>query len=397
MCDCAVHVTPERVLFAKNSDRDANEAQLLDWQQARRHGEGARLRVTAQTLPQVRETFAVLLSRPFWMWGAEMGANEAGVVIGNEAVFTRSKPEPDGLLGMDLVRLGLERGETAAMAVGVITSLLERHGQGGRCGLEDAGFSYDNSFLVADASGAFVLETAGRRWQVERVEAGVRSISNALSITDFARAHDSWLETFVGQAKRRRTRTAALLRDAQGPADCAAALRDHGDGREAPRYGWATGALGAPCVHGGGVLAASQTVSSWISELRTDGARHWATGTSAPCTSLFKPVSVHQPVALPGHAWDFADGRSLWWRHERLHRRVMRDPKRLLPLYANERGALEARWFAEPPTSMVAFAEADAALERWLDRAQAVKVRDTRPLVARRYWQERTRDAHLTL
>ena len=42
------------------------------------------------------------------MWGAEIGANEHGVAIGNEAVWNRlSDPEYDAvprLLGMDLLR-----------------------------------------------------------------------------------------------------------------------------------------------------------------------------------------------------------------------------------------------------------------------------------------------------
>jgi secernin len=41
------------------------------------------------------------------MWGAEMGANEQGVCIGNEAVWTKLNGPEDlkkKLLGMDLLR-----------------------------------------------------------------------------------------------------------------------------------------------------------------------------------------------------------------------------------------------------------------------------------------------------
>ena len=179
MCDTLVTLAGDGVLFAKNSDRDPNEAQVLTWHPAQQHDVEAGWPAWTE-IDQAPATAAVLLSRPWWMWGAEMGANEHGVVIGSEAVFTRRTGSGEGvLLGMDLVRLGLERSTSAREAVQVVVDLLEKHGQGGSCSKEHPRFGYDNSYLVADPAGAFVLETAGRHWAVEEVRGPGRSISNS--------------------------------------------------------------------------------------------------------------------------------------------------------------------------------------------------------------------------
>lgn len=391
MCDTVVVVRREGVLFAKNSDRDPNEAQLLEWHPARDHSPGSSVRCTWIEVPQVRRTRACLLSRPFWMWGAEMGANEDGVTIGNEAVFTREPVERVGLTGMDLVRLALERSSTARAAVEVILELVERHGQGGGCGHENRDFRYHSSFLVADPGAAYVLETAGPRHALEPVE-GVRAISNGLTIPGFTR-HGDPLRTRVSRCRARRARVETLAAGARGPGDLARALRDHGEGHAAPAYSWLTGGMGAPCMHAGGVLAASQTTASWVADLRPSRVSHWVTATAAPCLGLFKPVSVVTPVDLGPPADDLDDGASLWWRHERLHRRVMRDPVALGGLFRAERDALEAAWLAESPSPSEAFAEGDRRLAEWTRRVEASPTADRRPAHVRRYWRRRDRRA----
>jgi len=80
---------------------------------------------------------------------------------------------------MDLLRLGLERGNTAEEALHVIIEMLERYGQGGPA-VRNGDRSYHNSFIIADYREAWVLETSNRRWVFRRVE-GVDSISNIYS------------------------------------------------------------------------------------------------------------------------------------------------------------------------------------------------------------------------
>ncbi len=396
MCDSFVTVTDDGLLFAKNSDRDPNEAQVLEWVAARDHPAGASVSCTWVDVPQSRHTHAVVLSRPWWMWGAEMGANEHGVVIGNEAVFTRGPAGDKALLGMDLLRLALERATSASDAVSVMVELLERHGQGGPCSFERPGFTYDNSFLVADPSGALVLETAGRNWAVEEVVGPGRSISNGLTIAPFARSHADPIRSWVSSARRRRSLTDALACSARGPADLMQALRRHsGDGASAPPA-WSPvhGGLDAPCVHAGGVGASSQTTASWVSDLRS-GPRHWATATSAPCTSLFKPVEVEVPVDLGPGATNVFDARSLWWRHELLHRATMVAHATLLPRYRHARERTESRWIANPPSSQDAFAEAERLESAWLADVAAARLADTRPWWIRRPWRAIDRVAQI--
>jgi dipeptidase len=386
-------------LFAKNSDRDPNEAQFLQILPAQRYGRGAVLRTTYLAIPQAARTHAVLLSRPFWIWGAEMGANEHGVAIGNEAVHPRAQPQcKPALLGMDLLRLGLERGATAAEAVEVITSLLEQHGQGGNCRHRARGY-YDNSFIIADAREIFVLETVGRHWAVERA-GPARSISNTYTIgTEIIRAsHElealarkrGWWsgETFdfaaavtdpgnpgLSVARTRCARSTTLLQAEAGHLTAAHMmkfLRDHGGADDA---GWHPQDIvgGTICMHAADGTRRGQSVGSLVSDLRKDGAVHWVTGTSAPCTGIFKPVFIEDGLPdqgpIPGALFD---AETLWWRHESLHRALLTDYAAMNEIAA-ERAALEAR-FAAGVESLIATPGAQrraAVAQCWRDAAEA--------------------------
>jgi len=185
MCDTFVAVGKATqdgsVIFAKNSDREPNEAHQLVIHPAADHPIGSMVKCTYLEIPQVEHTHAVLLAKPFWIWGSEIGANEHGVAIGNEAVFTKIPVEKSGgLIGMDFIRLALERSDTAFSAMMCIVKLLEQYGQGGNCGFTHP-FYYHNSFILADPNEAWVLETAGKFWAAEKVKS-VRSISNGLTI-----------------------------------------------------------------------------------------------------------------------------------------------------------------------------------------------------------------------
>lgn len=410
-------------LFGKNSDRDPNEAHLLEKHPRMEHQAGEQVQCTYLTIPQVSTTNAVILARPFWIWGAEMGANEFGVVIGNEAVFTRIPYKKNtGLTGMDLLRLALERAATAYDALMVIVKLLEQYGQGGNCGFLHP-FYYHNSFLIADPKEAWVLETADKHWAAERVT-GVRTISNAITITDkwdlasdslvkfamekgwcksradfnFSRCYSDPLITHFSDARARQICTTMNLTDSKKDlvaGDLMKLLRTH---RRADEERWSPdlGFTGADiCMHAGvGPVRISETTGSMVSELFVDDQVHWFTGTAAPCTGIFKPVWFSAGIPELGQVPNGSfDSHTLWWKHEQLHREVILDYQHRLSLYKEDRDKLEASFIAGTEKlskstikekleySDACFDESNTATIEWITKVQAEPVlKGVRPL-----------------
>jgi secernin len=287
MCDTVVVVRGEgdarKVWFAKNSDRPPDEAQHIERYGPRRT---SRVMCTHMAIDDVEQTLPVLLSRPAWMWGAEMGANAAGLCVGNEAVFAWRKPPRMGLTGMDLVRLTLERARTVDEGLSVLEDLLTRYPQGGACAEGAPSQRYWSTFILADASGAAIVETLGKQRRTQRV-LGARAVSNAT--LSFPRQENA-IVAACGFGRQRSARLASLAEAATSPEDLMAALGDHA-GHDAPRAGPLLGTLDHVCMHGGGV-APAVTARGWVSELTSTGVRHWVSNAPQPCTGGFREEPV---------------------------------------------------------------------------------------------------------
>ena len=302
MCDTLAVKRDGAIWFAKNSDREPDEAQRVEVYPAVADDPAKTVRCTYIEIAQTPQRRGLVLSRPQWMWGAEMGVNDAGVAIGNEAVFSkRIMRRGEALLGMDMVRLGLERAASAREAVDVITSLLEHYGQGGGAGYHDRNFRYDNSFLIADAQEIHVLETAGRDWVLKEAIDGW-SISNGYTlredydrssrqvIGDFKEKNEALAMPLLARAESRRAAMSELMKP--GSAKMSLALLAGGLRKHAAGDGFSRGSNRDVCMHAGGILRPHASTASMVACLKTGDAPAIAfTGTPHPCISLFKPAS----------------------------------------------------------------------------------------------------------
>ncbi|XP_041987411.1 secernin-2 [Aricia agestis] len=313
-CDTFVVLPPltknNIVIFGKNSDRPQNEVQEVILSKDR--ALDSKLKCTYITIEESPDPInSVILSKPAWMWGAEMGANDKNVAIGNEAVWTNHN-EGDGdarqkrLIGMDLVRLGLERGDSAEGALDVITSLLEKYGQGGPCSESDDSHFYHNSFLIADPKEAWVLETSGKYWAAERITSGYRNISNGLTIRTKIDKHSEKLQEKA---------QAMGLWDGKGVFDFTNAFSSGGDeirqraGEKLLESGTASGAFDVKDMFR--ILRDKDssicrdcddtfpTLGSQVSSLSSEGISvHWFTATPDPSVSYFKPFVFTPNAAI---------------------------------------------------------------------------------------------------
>ena len=336
-------------VFAKNSDRPHDEPQPLIQVQAADHS-GRFSGTQFVDVPQAAHTYRHVGSKPYWCAGYEHGYNEHQVVIGNEALpsLLPEVKEPK-LVGMEVLRLGLERSKSAEEAVDVITGLVSEFGQGKFS--NPAGVrTYDNIFLIADPSSAYVVECVGHDWAVKQVE-NVTSISNIAQIgadadrvSQGAKSQATKLGLFEmgfgdkfafggafedpansSSGLARQCRSDAMLGRGAGQLDVRSmidVLTDHSDGEnpDEDRVVDVAGDLSI-CLHRNVGESTGASTASLVADLSATDERlpiYW-TGLYSPCMTVFLPnfIEGDLPEVL-GIGGEQESADSPWWDFYRL-------------------------------------------------------------------------------
>jgi dipeptidase len=146
-----------------------------------------------------------------------------------------------------------------------------------------------------------------------------------------------------------------------------------------------------------------------VTDVSQDGVMVWVTGTSGNCVSIFKPVflGVDLPDIGP-YPGEHFDPRSLWWKHELLHRRAMADFERLVPEIRQDFDRLEDEFLAQAESVQTGtlaekkdfmeycFQKAMAATEAWIACLRARRDLAFEDPAYRAMWQKLNAEAGLT-
>ncbi len=375
-------------ILAKNSDRPTFGCQPLVMHPGRKWPSGSTIDLARVTIPQAAETYTTLGSSPYWSWGYEEGINEHSVAIGNEAIWTRvlvdetashkaGKGPKLGPTGMDLVRLGLERGKTARQALNAIAAVIKKHGQFGSASpTRGLGGAYHNSFIIADPSEAWVLETAGPHWVAKRIAKGTTSISNGVSLgTDFNLTSPDVIQHAItrgwwpaDKAKRLHFQH-AYSKDTRKGQPVATAVHPRAKisrrllRKKAPRIDprWMMHIARSPGIN------LNATASSCVAVLPNTGDElpvfWWCP--AVPSASCYVPFFVHGsgPAKIVSTAGTYGthnespsktgrdkfSDKSYWWLFRDLSDKVRADPKARLPVVREAFDALEKQFEAGLP------------------------------------------------
>lgn len=373
MCDTIVALknstSTGSVLLAKSADTEVNEAEQVVKYSRKKYNEGTFARTTHIKIPQAKLTYEVILGRSFWAWGSELGANEIGVSVGNEAAFSNQKNEKDGVCCLDLCRLVVERSKSAKNAAEIIGSLVEEYGQGGNCQMM-GNYAFDTGLLVADANEAYVINCAGKNWAAKKVD-DIFAISNRYQIKDDwdlsslqneNGKKENFNELFENTelsenvcASVRENRAFKILEKNKGKISLntmADIMRDVGEDSENYEPDKAELKQNLVCMHAKPHPDAFwHATGAMITDSNEDGIIVWMTGSAANDLSIFKPLFFNIPLPnqlnfLPRGVYD---NKSYWWKHEKLHRRAIINYKELKPEIRNSFDEIERKFFTESP------------------------------------------------
>lgn len=363
MCDTLWFKGNECSIFGKNSDRNSQEVQTVEL--VPRRQEKDELVIGTVKLPVHDQGFAYCASVPIWMDGAEIGVNECGVAIGNEAVFSRFPKKRKGIPGMIFIKAALMSARTAEDALAVLIALTETQEQGGRCSYRGS-LMYDNSYLICDRKKSIVLETAGHYWawkyaeercaisntycittDFKRLDAATRKmlapVNSQMACLDAADAgrigeKSSW-KAFVEQrlmqlftnGDRRRLAVQSALNALEDPGTNSAEEQKAAQQKlfsailgilQSHHALSTTGHAVRVCNHDNDLLG-NPTTSSMLVQFPSGSEDFlvWFTGASYPCANLYKPILCRDKAFFPlWTQYDYkphARSSILYWQYRR--------------------------------------------------------------------------------